>query len=526
MQASTVESLPTRRLRPTYWVLALLFLVSQAEILHSVSSKITDEDQTLLWFAGHELAHLRLHTPNFYGQTYNTVFEALPGQLLTMMGMPLSLASPLGTTAIATLCWAVLAWASYRQRQYLSAALALCLPFLLSTEYLILFDAPRGVLAGDLLSALTVVTAITLRKPHARLGVVTALGGLACLWDQATVVVVLPVLAVAFIAALRSPQKRWSRSMAALLGGGSLPVAWWSFQKWFYHSHPYDNIWPTVDASFSIETLVRNVKDPGRPFDFYSLRILPSSYASLAIAVLLIGAAILVGGRRRYEPAVVSLVTLACVLIILSVPKTLDAHPGIYLSGSRFFLPLPLALWSIAYYTIEAWKSKDQELVDSKASKERIIVVGVTFLSLASFALSQFSFGADVAKDLEISLKPEAIVHLTDPKVLLATCNRLKDDYIALGAEVLVTPDPNVAYGCATLDMDTIRQDYERRGWVLEDATTRVVTRILVFGWQCKAFDASVGTCVPQKSGAQLLTTAPRSIAATMRAAGLPIRGT
>jgi len=87
MQASTVESRPTRRLRATYWVLALLLLASQARVLHSISSKITDEDQTLLWFAGHELANLRPHTPNFYGQTYNpnfygqtynTVFEALP----------------------------------------------------------------------------------------------------------------------------------------------------------------------------------------------------------------------------------------------------------------------------------------------------------------------------------------------------------------------------------------------------------------------------------------------------------------
>ena len=509
--------------------MALLLLASQARILHSISSKITGEDQTLLWFAGHELAHLRPHTPNFYGQTYNTVFEALPGQLLTMMGMPLSLASPLGTTAIATLCWASLAWASYRQRQYLSAALALCLPLLLSTQYLILFDAPRGVLSGDLLSALTVVAAITLRNPNTRLGVVTALGGLAVLWDAATLVVVLPVLAVAFIAALRSPGNRWFRSMVDLVGGGSLPMAWWGFQNWFYRSRPYDIIAPPVDVSFSIAVLMENVKDPGRLFEFYSMRLLPNPYASLAIAVLLIGAAILVGARRRYEPVVVSLVTVVCVLIVLSVPKTLDAHPGIYLSGSRFFLPLPLALWSIAYYTIEAWKSRDQESVGSKASKasrERLVIVAVTILSLASFVLSQFSFRADIGKALETSQKPAAIIPLIDSDALLATCNRLKDDYVALGAEVLVSLDRNVTYGCATLDINTILQDYERRGWVLEDAKTRVATRILVFGWSCTAFDSSVGTCVPLKSGALLLTTAPRSIAATMRAAGLPIRGT
>jgi hypothetical protein len=279
---------------------------------------------------------------------------------------------------------------------------------------------------------------------------------------------------------------------------------------------------------------MRNLRDPGELFQFYSVKLLPGSFVALALAVLLLCAAVLIGARRGYEPVVASVVTVISVMVVLSIPKSLDVHPGIYLSGSRFFLPLPMALWSIAYYTIRAWKSGGPEPIGTRGfedpqaarvSKERIVVVAVTILTLASFVVSQLSFRADTGKALDTSRTPAAIVPLVDADALLATCHLLKDEYVSLGAEVLVTLNRNVTYGCATLDIPTVLQDYDRRGWVLEDAKARVVTRILVLGWSCESF-ASVATCATQESGTLLLTTAPRSLAATMKAAGLPIRGT
>jgi hypothetical protein len=137
-------------------VLLACFAIDQLHALLGYSRFATDEDQTLLWFAGRELLHLHLHEPNFYGQNYNTVFEALPGELLHLLGVSLALASPLGTTLMASGCWLILAWAALRRGYRLAAAAALALPVCLCVPYLLLFDAPRGVLSGDLAGAVAV----------------------------------------------------------------------------------------------------------------------------------------------------------------------------------------------------------------------------------------------------------------------------------------------------------------------------------------------------------------------------------
>jgi hypothetical protein len=69
------------------------FAIDQLHALLGYGRFATDEDQTLLWFAGRELLHLHLHEPNFYGQNYNTVFEAIPGELLHLLGVSLALAA-------------------------------------------------------------------------------------------------------------------------------------------------------------------------------------------------------------------------------------------------------------------------------------------------------------------------------------------------------------------------------------------------------------------------------------------------
>ena len=162
----------------------------------------TDEDQTLLWFAGRQLFGLHLHEPNFYGQNYNTVFEAIPGQFLHVLGLSLALASPLGTMLIASACWLVLAWVALRRGHQLAAAAALALPVCLSVPYLLLLDAPRGVLSGDLAGSVAVAAALTIHRPRGRLAVLIAVGGLAIAWENAVALVVLPALAATTVGSI------------------------------------------------------------------------------------------------------------------------------------------------------------------------------------------------------------------------------------------------------------------------------------------------------------------------------------
>ena len=64
-------------------ILLGVFELDQLRGLLGYGRGATDEDQTLLWYAGRELLHLHLHEPNFFGQNYNTTFEAIPGRCFT-----------------------------------------------------------------------------------------------------------------------------------------------------------------------------------------------------------------------------------------------------------------------------------------------------------------------------------------------------------------------------------------------------------------------------------------------------------
>jgi len=192
-----MESLPGTDLRPAgdapviapkvSWVkaaalaLGVGLILDQLRVVMSFGRSHTDEDQTLLWYAGRELLSGRLHEPNFYGQTYNTVFESLPGALLHLTGLPWATAVPIGTALLVTLAWMVVAAGAYVGGQPLAALLALAAPLVMRVQYLLLFDAPRGVLAGDLANAVAIAIALGSPRHQTRLGSLVAIGGLAIL---------------------------------------------------------------------------------------------------------------------------------------------------------------------------------------------------------------------------------------------------------------------------------------------------------------------------------------------------------
>ena len=52
-------------------ILMAALVADQLRVVFSFGVAHTDEDQTLLWYAGRQLLSGRLREPNFYGQRYN-----------------------------------------------------------------------------------------------------------------------------------------------------------------------------------------------------------------------------------------------------------------------------------------------------------------------------------------------------------------------------------------------------------------------------------------------------------------------
>ncbi len=331
------------------------FELDQLRALLGYGRIATNEDQTLLWFAGRELLGFHLHQPNFYGQNYNTVFEAVPGQLFHLLGVSLSLASPLGTMLIAAACWLVLAWVALRRGHQLAAAAALALPVCLSVPYLLLFDAPRGVMSGDLAGVLAVAAALTIRRPRWRLAVLLAVGGLAIAWENAVALAVLPALAATTVGSMRGLLARPWRTL--LVAGGALliPAGWLVLDHLWYRGHAVDLTAANVNTKLQLSVLATNLEHPARLFGFYA----PQLWQRPVVVIAAIGALLLLAVAvsftvRRSAPAAAALTFLVVLLGILSARDTLDVHPDLYLSGSRFLLPMPIGLWVVLFFTLAA----------------------------------------------------------------------------------------------------------------------------------------------------------------------------
>jgi hypothetical protein len=526
--ARTRRRHPDWLLRAALALLVLCLLVDQGRALLSFSRHYTEQDQTLLWLAGRDLLHLHIHTPNFYGQNYDTTFEAIPGAIFHSLGLSLGFATPFGTTLIATICWLALAGAAWWRRQYFAAAAALAFPVCMSTAYLLLFDAPRGVLSGDLMAALTVVAAVAVRRPWLRLALILAGGGLAYLWDSATVLAVLPAAAASIVGDVKGLLSRPRWTLGALGAGAAIPVAWWVLQREWYRAHPADLTAHLLRIQFQRNVLQSNLHHLGRLIAFYEPELWHRGGLLVAVflIVLAVGAMVsIVSGRP--EPATAALVLLVTTFITLSVRDTLNFRPGIYLSAERFLLPLPIGLWSVIYFTEGAYREhrrRDHRQPRAATFSAGILVVVV--VALASTVTSQVRFGANTGKLAAIDKTAAVGVPTVDPSVLVNTCESLTSLYRHSGAEWLVTDDRDIAYGCAAqTGINTLDQNYDRRGWILEEAAVRPVTHILMDGSTCDTSLRDVGRCTPQPDGTVLLTTPPRSAGLSLFLAGLAVHG-
>ena len=98
--------------------------------------------------------------------------------------------------------------------------------------------------------------------------------------------------------------------------------------------------------------------------------------------------------------------------------------------------------------------------------------------------------------------------------------------YRRVRAQLLVTDQRNAAYGCAAQDnLNTLDTDYERRGWLLAQADTRPVSRILIQGWTCRALAARSATAARRRHGTVLLLTPPRPASVSLAATAVVPRG-
>jgi hypothetical protein len=494
--------------------LAVGLVIDQLREVVSFGRLHTDQDQTLIWLGGHDLLHGWLPEPNFFGQEYNTVFEGLPGAILHTSGVSWGTAVPIGTALMATAGWIALASAAFWRGRRVVAVLALAAPLVMRLQFLLLFDAPRGVLAGDLLAAVAIAIAVGSSRTEVRLASLVGLGGLAVLWDYAAALAVLPAFTYFAAADWRETLRRWRVTGIAVAVGAVLPVAWYVYDQTFYSSRAYEVTTASVSVHPHWGVFVKDLQSIGSFLGFFGPALAPENWVAVAVIVAGVTAVGIFAYARRSVPlglAVVGLVVLTC--LALSLNRASWFLPGLYFSAPRLLLPLPFGLWFLAF------AAGDVAAADPPIRRPSPATLGLAIAAIAGVSLlvTQVGFSGIAARTVAFDLKPPTYVQVVDPATLSSQCTTIAEVYRATGAQLLADDDLNQGYACAAQNgLVTLIPGEERRGWMIQQSLHVPVRRMLVAVSGCAAVPAAVGQCTPEPGGVVLLRTPALPAARTL----------
>jgi hypothetical protein len=513
MPALVSEESPTApRTRRLVWVgagvLATGLLIDQLRALLSFGRSYTDQDQTILWYAGRELLRGRFYEPNFFGQRYNTTFEAIPGALLHVAGLPWGTALPAATTLLVTLIWLLFAATAYRLGQPIAALLALAAPLVMRVQYLLLFDAPRGVLAGDCAAALAMAIGLAARRHQIRLFALVAIGGLAILWDYAAALAVVPVLVYTACNDWPRYRRRAGRAVRLVAIAAVPPLAWYLFTVAWWNAHHSYLIYPAAASSLHWSNWVHNFDHLSAYVSYFAPALAP--VAGVAVFVLAAGIVlVMVLAVRRRSLALLLANCSLVVLLLLALTSTSAILPGLYLAGSRILLPLPFAVWFLCFAAFDTAKRTRTQgrgvrgpgvqgaavHARPRTNQNVIAVIAIVVLATISVIVTQINFSSVATR----SITPTVGVSVANPTELSAYCAALARVYRSTDAQLLATNNVNYAYACAADDgLNTLIPAYDRRGWLIQASLRQPIQRILVSVPNCNYVDPAAGQCTPE----------------------------
>lgn len=512
-----------------FFILAGLFLAQQLTILVRFAKNVTNLDQTLLWYAAKEFLHLRLHEPNFYGQTYNTIYEAVPGQVLHhTVGLSLAVAVPLGTMIIVSLIWLLLAVVAYKNNRPNLALLALAIPTILRLQYLVLFDAPRGILAGDLLSIVAVALAFWVVKDVVlRLGSLILLGGLAIAWDFDTAFIILP--AVTYLVFQNGKQLLSQPKRLMLLAAAAAPpVAWILFDHYWYSRHPYDLTNQSVSIKPVWGVFVQNLHHFSSYFAYFAPAVLPIAAVGAVVVCVTLLAVLAVSIRIKSRPLFASSLVLIIItflaLSLLRSMNTVNTSPGLLLSASRLFILMPIALYFLIFLASLSLEKAQVPLLArlKRMNLQKYLGLFLVVLAVVSFSVSEMRFSSIVNRAVAQNTSGGLLGEVS----MLAPCRTIYEDYVANKAQLVATTNPVIAYGCAAQynKLNTFDTPADRRGWIIRYNYEVPSSRMLVEGNSCvKAIEIGA-KCSPARNSFLFVETSPHPAASTLSKLGLPVR--
>lgn len=481
--------------------LGLLVLVQQIWLIVGWFSRFVSDDWALLWAAAESWGRLQPEQPNFWGQTYGSTLESIPTQMLHALGVGYPLALPIVLGAAHLASWWVPAAAAWRRGHRVLAAVAVAMPALLSTEYVVAASV-YGTAAGRFLGGVMLAVVILFPDRIRWAAVATALAAVAFLVDTSSLLMTAPAGIYTLVRCLPAARVRGWRPTAITFLTALTPIGLWlAFVGWWYGEHPTDDLHPTAPFQPHWDVLADNLSHPDRMLGPYTPEILRNPLL-VFLAVGALGVLVLV--QRR--PAVIAAFAVLVVAtgLVLALGKTYDDLGTVYFQAARLLLPLPIGLWFVA-------TCLDPLPVPVRWQRWPVIGLVVLVGLTATWRMVTWS---DRGAMLESRGAASAQYEQMPVDELMATCAAVQQAAAQTGADVAIFADRIPAYGCAAEigpALTTVYPGYDRRRWVLESLTTPRATPVVLWVGQVPGMCDTGETCREVAPGVSTIDLRGRS---------------
>jgi len=435
----------------------------RAIVLIFFSFRYVDQDQVTMMLSAKEMVEGLFHEPCFWGQRYGFMLEALLSVPLLWGRMAVEHAVPLVTCMLGILPFLIICYAAIRNGRPALAAMALAVPLIYTVEYDILTSMPRGWVAGLAVSSVPLLWHL---KPQTRISLfVLGLCGAAGLIINPN-----SIYLTAFIGAhvLVAHRKLWWQ-LLWILAGTALPLALFVLAQRFYDVHPGYDFHGSPSLRFSIEQLIVNM---GRLDDFFRYVAPVAPVLGWAAFLLMPVAASIIMVKLDKVKGVIYLILFACAAASLGIEKVNDSHAALFFSGARFFFALPILTVFLMHDLLSALR----------VDMVRIMPV-VCLIAALGVANSCIRLGVLYPNIEKVGkLHWVSVDEVSAIKIRCAQLNKLAKQQ---RVELIIfenDADQLLNYGCPCFTKDfppTLFPWYERRTWLLQEASSRTVQNIL-----------------------------------------------
>ncbi|PBQ33975.1 hypothetical protein CNR22_20075 [Sphingobacteriaceae bacterium] len=449
-----------------FYFFILLVLGNRVLLFTFLNLDHIDSDQPTMWLGARHFSEGLFYEPRFYGQSYNTLLEALLAVPFVRIGVPVYYAVPIVTHILSLVPFLFMAVYLFHLQKKLQALLVLILLLFLPTGYDIMNAIPRGFVSGIFFTTPFILSIQNPTKLRYLL-LNSFCAGLAYLVNPNSLLISFPLFFYLFLINFQSKKAYLYVATGFLL---VLPFAY--LLNHFYTIHP-DYIQHPFENKFSGYYFTEALNSLDQRFA--NITFFEDEKCIYLLLTLFICGVLFFRQNRKVFYAY----TLFLLFILLSFfsSKVADGSTWVYFSYSRMYLGIPVIL-SLFLSTV------------SFSSQKFFYILIPLALLFTGFKL--FSFEKNIA--YQTDNKKWIFMHLGSIKNTLEITQHYKKVCLENKVNDLVIMDDvfckeELGFGGPAIDKNfpnTLLTHGERRTWRIEEEKKRLTPRFVIL---CADYD-------------------------------------